>query len=52
VQVDEGIQMAETTLTYIEALTERETEVLLLMAEGLSDQEISNELFIALTTVK
>ncbi|MBU9711003.1 response regulator [Evansella tamaricis] len=35
-----------------EALTERETEVLKLMAEGKSNQEIADELFIALKTVK
>jgi two-component system, NarL family, response regulator LiaR len=33
-------------------LTEREKEVLLLMAEGKSNQEIADELFIALKTVK
>ncbi|SEH48054.1 two component transcriptional regulator, LuxR family [Halobacillus karajensis] len=35
-----------------EQLTEREKEVLLLMAEGKSNQEISEQLFIALKTVK
>jgi two-component system, NarL family, response regulator LiaR len=35
-----------------EQLTEREMEVLLLMAEGKSNQEIADELFIALKTVK
>lgn len=33
-------------------LTEREKEVLLLMAEGKTNQEIADELFIALKTVK
>ena len=35
-----------------EQLTEREKEVLLLMSEGKSNQEISNELFISIKTVK
>lgn len=35
-----------------ERLTEREIEVLLLMAEGKTNQEISEQLFIALKTVK
>ncbi|WP_025027239.1 response regulator transcription factor [Caldalkalibacillus mannanilyticus] len=35
-----------------EQLTSRELEILLLMAEGKSNQEISDELFIALRTVK
>ncbi|BAC14778.1 response regulator [Oceanobacillus iheyensis] len=35
-----------------EQLTEREKEILLLMAKGKSNQEIANELFIALKTVK
>jgi NarL family two-component system response regulator LiaR len=35
-----------------EELTERELEILLLMAEGKSNQEIADELFIALKTVK
>ncbi|CAM4111294.1 LuxR family transcriptional regulator [Bacillus manliponensis] len=35
-----------------EDLTEREFEVLLLMAQGKSNQEIADELFIALKTVK
>ncbi|MBO0996051.1 response regulator [Bacillus sp. SD088] len=33
-------------------LTERETEILMLMAKGKSNQEIADELFIALKTVK
>lgn len=35
-----------------EQLTERETEILLLIAQGKTNQEIANELFIALKTVK
>lgn len=35
-----------------EDLTERECEILLLIAEGKSNQEIADELFIALKTVK
>ncbi|MGE7665081.1 response regulator [Ureibacillus composti] len=35
-----------------EQLTEREMEVLLLVAQGKTNQEIANELFIALKTVK
>jgi two-component system, NarL family, response regulator LiaR len=35
-----------------EELTEREREILLLMTEGKSNQEIADELFIALKTVK
>lgn len=35
-----------------EQLTSREMEILLLMAEGKSNQEIADELFIALKTVK
>lgn len=35
-----------------EELTERETEILLLIAQGKTNQEIANELYIALKTVK
>lgn len=35
-----------------EDLTSRELEILLLMAEGKTNQEIADELFIALKTVK
>lgn len=35
-----------------EELTEREYEILLLIAEGKSNQEVADELFIALKTVK
>lgn len=40
------------TIELYEELTNREMEVLLLMAEGKSNQEIADELFIALKTVK
>ncbi|MGB4465734.1 MAG: response regulator transcription factor [Eubacteriales bacterium] len=36
----------------IEPLTERETEVLNLIAEGMSNKEIANKLEITLNTVK
>jgi LuxR family maltose regulon positive regulatory protein len=36
----------------IDALTQREMEVLQLIAEGLSNQEIGERLFLALSTVK
>lgn len=41
-----------TTTPLHESLTEREMEVLLLMAKGKANQEIADELFIALKTVK
>ncbi|MCT6923660.1 response regulator transcription factor [Metasolibacillus sp.] len=41
-----------TTAPLHESLTEREMEVLLLMAKGKANQEIADELFIALKTVK
>jgi LuxR family maltose regulon positive regulatory protein len=40
------------TAGLIEPLTEREQEVLALIAAGRSNQEIANELFISLGTVK
>lgn len=41
-----------TAVPLHESLTEREMEVLLLMAQGKANQEIADELFIALKTVK
>jgi LuxR family maltose regulon positive regulatory protein len=38
--------------TLIEPLSERELEVLRLIAQGLSNREIGNRLFLALSTVK
>ena len=37
---------------WIETLSERELEVLLLIAEGLTNQEVANRLFLSLHTVK
>ncbi|MCM3585518.1 response regulator transcription factor [Mesobacillus maritimus] len=45
------MRQKQSTLPH-EELTEREMEVLLLMAEGKSNQEIADALFIALKTVK
>ncbi|TYA09968.1 LuxR family transcriptional regulator [Paenibacillus faecis] len=42
----------KATAPLIEPLSERELEVLRLIAQGLSNQEISERLFIALSTVK
>ena len=42
----------ETTTISYEDLTQRELEVLLLIAQGKSNQEIADELFITLKTVK
>ena len=44
--------MADQSQHFIEALTERESDVLFAMAEGMSNQEIANHLHIALATVK
>jgi LuxR family maltose regulon positive regulatory protein len=38
--------------TFVEPLTERELKVLRLIAQGLSNQEISERLFLALSTIK
>jgi LuxR family transcriptional regulator, maltose regulon positive regulatory protein len=53
----EGQQRADTTSRsaaqpLIEPLSHRELEVLQLMAQGLSNQEMSEQLFLALDTVK
>ncbi len=40
------------TVSLYEQLTDREMEILLLITKGYSNQEIANELFIALKTVK
>lgn len=44
--------MIDTTFQLIEPLTDRELEVLQVMAQGKSNQEIANVLHIGLTTVK
>lgn len=54
---DEGLTREEasyrpTTQPLIEPLSERELEVLHLVAQGLSNREISDRLFLALSTVK
>lgn len=43
---------SNSTVALHEQLTEREMEVLLLVAQGKTNQEIADELFIALKTVK
>ena len=49
---DADIAHAERTLSQREALSQRELEVLRLIAQGLSNDEISRRLFLALDTVK
>lgn len=44
--------MEELAIEYVEPLTEREKEILLLVEQGLKNQEIANELLIAITSVK
>ncbi|MBZ0303626.1 MAG: LuxR C-terminal-related transcriptional regulator, partial [Anaerolineae bacterium] len=41
-----------TGTALFEALTQREHEILILVAEGLSNQEIADRLFVALSTIK
>lgn len=50
VGVDKQHRSSDNTAT--EPLTPRETEILQLMARGLSNQEISQELFVSMPTVK
>ncbi len=47
-----ALNESKQTQMDIEPLTKREQEVLLLIAEGLSNREISEKLFLALSTVK
>ncbi len=42
----------DSSATLIEPLSEREIEVLQLIAEGLTNQEIANRLYLSLNTVK
>jgi len=46
------IRSETSKITLIEPLTERELKVLQLIAQGLSNREISERLFVALSTVK
>jgi len=43
---------ADNYLPLVEPLTERELEILRLIARGLSNREIASELFLTLGTVK
>jgi len=49
---DEGKSIQPSTQLLIEPLSEREMEILQLIAQGLSNREISERLFLALNTVK
>jgi LuxR family maltose regulon positive regulatory protein len=51
-QKDAGIAHAGGTMSLKEVLSQRELEVLRLIAQGLSNDEISRRLFLALDTVK
>ena len=44
--------MSNLKSTMVEPLSQRELEILQLMAEGLSNREISERLFLAVNTVK
>lgn len=49
---EEESDAEDTDLSLLNSLTERETEVLKLIAEGYTNQEIAERLFISMTTVK
>ena len=49
---DAAVRRAEANATLIEPLSEREIEVLDLLAEGLSNRQIGQRLFVSLGTVK
>ena len=47
-----GLSVGQQKLTMLEPLSQRELEVLQLIAQGFSNQEISERLYLALSTVK
>lgn len=51
-KLEDGQPPAVSSQTLLEPLSQRELEVLQLIAQGLSNQEISKRLFLALDTVK